>query len=98
MRRRRVRPRVEQGVHTDSPLPTFQSAESSGNWTTLHGDVLAAWRVLGPLALRATVGVEAPLARPTFVVTIPQASSQVALHQPNAVGGAATLGVEAHFP
>jgi hypothetical protein len=77
---------------------TFVSATNTGDWTTLRGDLLGAWRVLGPLALRATVGIEAPLARPKIVVTIPQTGSDVPLHQANAVGGTATLGVEAHFP
>lgn len=81
-----------------STATTFVSTNGSGDWTTFHGDLLGAWRLLGPLALRATVGVEAPLARPSFVVTIQQASQEVPLHQANAVGGTATLGVEAHFP
>lgn len=77
---------------------TFQPARGSGEWTTLHADVLAALRIVGPFALRATVGAEAPLAQPAFVVTSDQTNSSKALYTLRDVGGTATLGVEAHFP
>ncbi|HEX8791818.1 MAG TPA: hypothetical protein VF765_12780 [Polyangiaceae bacterium] len=76
---------------------TFQPAHNSGDWMTLHADLLAAWRLAGPLSLRATVGVEAPLAHPTFVVTNDTNASKP-LYTVGDVGGTATLGVEAHFP
>lgn len=76
---------------------TFVTASHTGDWATVHGGAMAAWRVIGPFALRASVGVEVAPTRPQFTVTTVQGTEQV-LHQPSLVGGTATLGVEAHFP
>jgi hypothetical protein len=79
---------------------SFTSARSTGDWGVVHGDLLGAWRVIGPFALRASIGVELTPTRPPFTVTIQQnqVQSQEVLHVPSFVGGTATLGVEAHFP
>jgi hypothetical protein len=83
-----------------SSSPTFIAAKNSGDWATLHADFLAAWRIAGPFALRATVGAEAPLTHPDFFfyVTSGQTTTPKSLYTLGSVGGAATLGVEAHFP
>jgi hypothetical protein len=84
-------------IASPSTSSTFQPAQNSGGWTTLHADLLAAWRVVGPFSLRATVGMEAPLVRAHFVVTSDQAGT-TDLYTVRPVAGTATLGVEAHFP
>jgi hypothetical protein len=76
---------------------SFVKASGTGDWAALHGDVLVAWRIIGPFALRASVGMELTPTRPQFTVTTVQPSEQL-LHKPSLVGGTATLGVEAHFP
>jgi hypothetical protein len=75
---------------------SFVPATNTGDWVALQGDVLGAWRIVGPFALRASVGVELTPARPPFTVMVQ--GSQEVLHQPALVGGTGTLGVEAHFP
>lgn len=77
---------------------SFSSKTGSAVWAALHGDILAAWRILGPFALRASIGAEVQPTTPTFYVDVVQTGSRVTLYQPKAVGGTATLGVEAHFP
>jgi hypothetical protein len=76
---------------------TFDAYKRWSYWADALGDVLAVWRVLGPVGLRASLGGAVPLARPPFVVLLRQGSS-VPLHQANVVSGRVTLGVEAHFP
>jgi hypothetical protein len=81
--------------------PSFVSKTGSADWAALHGDALAVWRILGPFALRSSIGVVVQPAPPTFfvqVVQANQANSNVTLYQSKTVGGEATLGVEAHFP
>jgi hypothetical protein len=77
--------------------PTFTPYQSSGAWMTADGDLLAAWRLFGPIALRASVGAGAPLARPPFVVLRQQGPPKF-LHESAAVIGRASLGLEARFP
>ncbi len=78
---------------------TFQAytPARTGDWVALHADLLAAWQVAGPLALRASLGLVAEPTRPSFTVDEPQGAS-LFLHRPSLFGAAATLGVEAHFP
>lgn len=78
--------------------PTFQPQPGSGDWAVLRGDALAVWRILGPFALRASVGVEVQPTTPPFYVDLQQQGTQRTLYQPKEVAGRATLGVEAHFP
>jgi hypothetical protein len=68
---------------------------SAQDWVAAQGDVLGTWRLFGPLALRASVGVLIPPAPPHFEIQVPQ--NDVVLHTP-AVSGRAALGVEARFP
>lgn len=84
--------------------PTFTPSSRDGVWGSLRGDVLVAWKLVGPLALRASIGAGVPLARPPFVVvdsTGPAASptqTDVSLHKPALVTGRASLGLEVRFP
>jgi hypothetical protein len=78
---------------------TFQAFEKSGIWAALRGDVIAAWRLIGPLALRASLGVGVPLSPPAFVaLPVDPSQSPVILHQPASFFGRAAVGVEARFP
>jgi hypothetical protein len=81
--------------------PTFTPLQKSGAWGDLQVDALAAWRLFGPLALRASVGIWIPLARPSFVVDLQSPGApagEFVLHRAEPVGARATLGVEARFP
>jgi hypothetical protein len=73
---------------------------STIDWGAAQGDVLAVWRLFGPLALRASLGVVIPPAAPRFLVDLldPQGQvTEVTLHTPR-VSGRASLAVEARFP
>ncbi len=76
---------------------SFVPASNTGDWAAVHGDLLGAWRVVGPFGLRASIGVELTPTRPPFTVTTAEGTQEL-LHKPSLVGGTATLGVEAHFP
>jgi hypothetical protein len=67
------------------------------DWSAMQGDVLAVWRIYGPVALRASLGVGIPLAPPQFRVDLSNPSGEVPLHTP-APSARAALGVEARFP
>jgi hypothetical protein len=71
--------------------------QETSTWGTLRGDVLAVWSVAGPLALRASVGVMAPLVRPSFVILDPR-RDELPLHRAAAVAARGLIGAEVHFP
>jgi hypothetical protein len=81
--------------------PSFQAKHFSIiDWTAVQGDLLGTWRLYGPLALRASLGVGIPLAPPQFEIQVdhpPSPPSDVVLRTPG-VSGRAALGVEARFP
>jgi hypothetical protein len=79
------------------PAATFTPYSQRGAWGAAGGEALAAWRLFGPVALRASVGVWFPLAPPSFVIDV-QNQGQAGLHTSEPVGGRATLGVEVRFP
>jgi hypothetical protein len=92
---------TSDGFAFGSGSATFTPAHNSGVWGDLQADALAVWRVFGPMALRASIGIWIPLARPSFVVDLSQSgapSGEVFLHQAAPVGARTTLGVEARFP
>ncbi|HEY8090079.1 MAG TPA: hypothetical protein VIF09_19595 [Polyangiaceae bacterium] len=66
-------------------------------WGSAQAEVLARWRVAGPLALRASASASVPFSRP-YVVILDTLSGTYDLHRPGVVAGRANLGVEAHFP
>jgi hypothetical protein len=70
--------------------------ERSSNWAGLDTDLFSSWRFAGPLALRASVGLGIPLARPSFVLLDPQ--GQTFLHRASAIAGRASFGLEVRFP
>jgi hypothetical protein len=70
---------------------------SAQDWAAAQGDVLGTWRLFGPLALRASVGVLIPPAPPHFEIHVNNPEGNVFLHRPG-VSARATLGVEARFP
>jgi hypothetical protein len=70
--------------------------EESSSWTTLDAGLLSSWRIAGPLALRATLGLGVPLTRPSFVLLDPQ--GETFLHRTSVVVGRASLGLEVRFP
>jgi hypothetical protein len=74
---------------------TFQPYDLAGQWSVLQAALLASWRFVGPLALRASVGLSVPLARPEFVVQT--STGNDTLYQAASIAGRASLGVEAHF-
>lgn len=76
---------------------SFTPYRKSGTWMIADGDLLAAWRLFGPLALRASVGAGLPLARPPFVV-LQQQGPSIFLHRSAAIVGRTSLGLEARFP
>jgi hypothetical protein len=67
-------------------------------WWMARGDLLATWTLFEPVALRALVGVAAPLPRRSVVILDPQSGGAVPIHEPAVVAGRAALGVEVHFP
>jgi hypothetical protein len=84
--------------YSDANLASFQSQTNHADWGVVRGDLLAAWRLAGPFALRASVGAFVQPTTPSFYVQIGQTGTQLPLHQPSEVAGRATLGVEAYFP
>jgi hypothetical protein len=74
--------------------PTYQMTRS---WGSVGGDVLGTFALLGPIALRASIGVVAPVVRPPFVVIDPQ-GRELPFHQAAAVSGRASFGAEVRFP
>jgi hypothetical protein len=81
--------------------PPFAPRPGSGAWGDLQADVLAAWSLFGPLALRASVGVWIALAQPPFVVDLQtqgEPAGEVLLHKTSPVGARTTLGLEVRFP
>jgi hypothetical protein len=80
-----------------TPGRFFPRAFSNNDWTAVQGDVLGTWRLFGPLALRASLGVGIPLAPPRFEIHVDNPDGDVLLHKPT-VSGRAGLGVEARFP
>jgi hypothetical protein len=76
----------------------FQSSHFFGPWGAVQAEVLGAWRLIGPIALRASAGLGIPLARPPFVIDVLNPPEEVTLHKVGPVYGTATLGVEARFP
>ena len=70
--------------------------ERSSSWGSLNADLLAVWRIAGPLALRATLGLGIPLARPSFVLLDPQ--GQTFLHRASFIAGRGSFGLEVRFP
>jgi hypothetical protein len=73
------------------------SYRATSDWGIVGGDVLGTWAMFGPLALRASIGVEVPLVRPAFVLLDPN-QAEVQLHRAAVVSGRASLGAEVHFP
>jgi hypothetical protein len=68
-----------------------------GWWSIARGDLLLSWVVVGPVALRAMVGVVVPIARPAVVILNPEGgAAPVAETSPVALRGA--LGLEVKFP
>jgi hypothetical protein len=67
-------------------------------WGTVRADALATWRIAGPFAARASLGIAVPLARPTVYVNEPPGQEIIRLHDVPAVVGQATLGMEVRFP
>jgi hypothetical protein len=89
------------GFASGNGSATFAPAQNSGTWGDLQADALAAWQLFGPVALRASIGIWIPLARPSFVVDVGplgSPSGEVFLHEAAPVGARTTLGVEARFP
>ncbi len=84
--------------YSDANLASFQSQTHHADWGALRADLLAGWRLVGPFALRASVGAAVQPTTPSFSVEIGQTGSRLPLHQPGEIAGQATLGVEAHFP
>jgi hypothetical protein len=66
-------------------------------WSMVQGGLLGTWAIVGPVALRALVGVAVPLARPAIVIQ-DSTGGTIPLHQPSAAALQAALGVELHFP
>jgi hypothetical protein len=80
---------------------SFRAYQNSGNWGVLRADLLAAWTIAGPLAVRAVVGLAVPTTLPDFVIEGPPAPSPpttVFLHRAAQVDGRGALGVELRFP
>jgi hypothetical protein len=73
-----------------------QKFERSSNWGSVNADLLSSWRIAGPLALRATLGLGVPLARPSFILLDPQ--GQTFLHRAYWIAGRGSLGLEVRFP
>jgi hypothetical protein len=71
--------------------------QRSGTWGIVRGDLLLVWTLVGPLALRASLGLAVPLARPPVVIIDPQ-GNDITLHQAAPVTGRAGLGLEVGFP
>jgi hypothetical protein len=82
------------------PTTTFTAYQATPVWGALRADALAAWRLVGPLGLRASAGIDVPLAPPTFVVDVTQQgqTTRDRLLQPSPIAARATLGVEVRFP
>jgi hypothetical protein len=79
----------------------FNESQPFQNWATwglVRADVLAAWRIAGPFAVRTSLGLGVPLARPSIYINEPQGSQIVDLYDVPAVVGRATLGLEVRFP
>jgi hypothetical protein len=78
------------------PAGAFEPFQRSGTWGALEADLLASWRLFGPLALRGAFGLRAPLTRPSFTIDSP--GGEVFLHRPAAGEGRVSLGLEVIFP
>jgi hypothetical protein len=74
--------------------PTGQAT----TWGNFYADVVGAFALIGPLALRASLGVSVPFARPEFDIDEPPGQAAIPLHRASPAAGRATLGVEARFP
>jgi hypothetical protein len=75
---------------------TTRYQRDAWGWS-LDGDVLATWTLVGPVALRAMLGVAVPLTRPPVVIVDSQGGT-IQLLQSSVVAGRAALGVEVRFP
>jgi hypothetical protein len=65
-------------------------------WGTVYGDLLGVRPLIGPVALRASLGLAIPLARPEFYIN--RGGLPINLYQASSVAGRATVGVEVRFP
>jgi hypothetical protein len=80
---------------------TFEPHQDSSLWSAMRGDVLAVWRLVGPLHVRASAGIDVHFARPRFVLLVQQPGQPQGtdvLHQPPLLTGRGTLGIEVRFP
>ncbi len=94
-----VDPCLGGGVAWASSYGTGEQTDytPSATWGVAVADVLASWRVAGPLALRASVGIAVPFAPPRFVIIDPTQTPQ-RIQQAAPVQGTGTLGLEVRFP
>jgi hypothetical protein len=79
---------------TAETIPTHDSTA----WWTLFADAMGTWAFAPPLALRLSLGIAVPLARPEFDIDEPAGVTPVFLHRAWPVAARAALGVEARFP
>jgi hypothetical protein len=85
-------------VTSNGTNETIPNHDGSTSWGTLFGDAMGTWLFAPPLALRLSLGIAVPLARPEFDIDEPAGVSPVLLHQAWPVAARGALGVEARFP
>ena len=73
-----------------------QTFQRSSSWGSLRAEALSSIKIVGPLALRGSLGLGVPITRPPFVLLGPGGS--IELHRVSVVTAQATLGLEARFP
>lgn len=80
------------------PAPEFSARHESSSWGGVRAELVAAWSLVGPFALRASVGAGVPFVRRRFVIILKPPQSDVVLHRPSAATVRASVGLEARFP
>jgi hypothetical protein len=79
----------------------FKAEQNDGAWFAMRAELLAVWRLVGPIGLRASAGVEWTPAPPNFVLDRQLNGVQTGsdtLYGASAIAGRGTLGVEVRFP
>ena len=73
-----------------------QTFQRTSSWGSLRAEALSSIKVVGPLALRGSLGLGVPITRPPFVLLGP--SGSIELHRVSVITAQATIGLEARFP
>jgi hypothetical protein len=86
---------------TTTVSTTFTPEHHDGEWFAMRAELLAVWRLFGPIGLRASAGIDWTPNPPRFVLDTQQNGAPQGpdtLYGASTIAGRGTLGVEVRFP